>query len=161
MTQGDFNLDNEWKYLIYRLGGELYGSPLLSIKEVIKVSRIKPVPYTVPHYRGIISLRGNIIGVVDLRIKFGLNPQENKYGGNVLIVENEDMMIGALVDDVDSVMALNRDDVDLSPAIETKIDTKFFIGIAKVNDSLINLIDIAGTLSNEDLRMISRNRGVL
>ncbi|MBF0363117.1 MAG: purine-binding chemotaxis protein CheW [Oligoflexia bacterium] len=161
MAQGDFNLENEWKYLIYRLGGELYGSPLLSVKEVIKVVKIKPVPYTVPHYRGIISLRGNIIGVVDLRIKFGLAPQENKYGGNVLIVENDEMMIGALVDDVDSVMALNKDDVDLNPAIETKIDTKFFIGIAKVEDSLINLIDIAGTLSNEDLKVISRNRGVL
>ncbi|MBF0206508.1 MAG: purine-binding chemotaxis protein CheW, partial [Oligoflexia bacterium] len=106
---GNYNVDNEWKYLIYRLGGELYGSPLLSIKEVIKVNKIKPVPYTVPHYRGIISLRGNIIGIVDLRIKFGLSPQEGKYGSSVLIVENEEITIGALVDDVESVVALNRD----------------------------------------------------
>ncbi|MBF0315067.1 MAG: purine-binding chemotaxis protein CheW [Oligoflexia bacterium] len=154
-------VDNEWKYLIYRLGGELYGSPLLSIKEVLKVSKIKPVPYTVPHYRGIISLRGNIIGVVDLRIKFGLDPQEGRYGSSVLIVENEQIIIGALVDDVDSVVSLSRDNVDLNPAIETKIDPRFFIGVAKLNDDLVNLIDIAGTLSNEDLKLLSRTRGVL
>lgn len=162
MTEvGNYNIDNEWKYLIYRLGGELYGSPLLSIKEVIKVNKIKPVPYTVPHYRGIISLRGNIIGIVDLRIKFGLDPQEGKYGSSVLIVENDDITIGALVDDVESVVALNRENVDLNPAIETKIDPKFFIGIAKLNNDLINLIDVAGTLSNEDLKLLSRTRGVI
>lgn len=161
LETSNFGTDNEWKYLIFRLGGELYGSPLLSIKEVIKVSKIKPVPYTVPHYRGIISLRGNIIGIVDLRIKFGLNPQEGKYGCSVLIVESEEIMIGALVDDVESVVALNKETVDLNPAIETKIDPRFFIGVAKLNNDLINLIDIAGTLSSEDLKLISRTRGAL
>lgn len=143
-------------YLIFKLADELYGTSLLSVKEVIKMSPIKPVPYMVHYFRGVINLRGQIVGVVDLRSKFEMSPGKSDGipdQSKILIVETADALLGAIVDDLVAVEVIQEKEIDPDPAVETRIPVEFFKGIAKKDDRLINLIDIASCLSSAEMRM--------
>lgn len=142
-------------YLLFRLQGELYATPLLKVREVIKMSTIKPVPYMVPHFRGVINLRGQIVGVVDLRTKLQMR-SEHDSKGMVLITETPAGPIGAIVDEVEAVDEILPDQIDANPQVETKIPTSFFLGIARHEKGLVNLIDIAGCLSADELRRVKQ-----
>jgi purine-binding chemotaxis protein CheW len=139
-------------YIMYRLDGELYGTPMLSTREVIKLGEIKEVPYMMSHFRGVINLRGQIVGIVDLRLKFGLEVRKQGQG-LILVVETPHGLIGAIVDDLISVEKIHDDAIDRKAQIETKIPLPFFIGVAQVRDRLVNIVDIASCLSAEDMRV--------
>src|SRR5688572_686498 len=89
----------ENKFLIFNLGTELYGSRLLEIKEVIKRPTIKPVPYMVRYFKGIINLRGQIVSVIDLREKFDI-PTSCPEAGLILVVDTGEGHIGVIVDEI-------------------------------------------------------------
>lgn len=144
------------KYLIYTLGGELYGSPLMGIREVIKLRDIKAVPHMVPHFRGVINLRGQIISVVDLRTKFGIKVDRSD-AGLIVIAEGAHGSIGLIVDDLHSVKLIEPNQIDKNPALETKLPFDFFLGIAKVNNELINLLKIGECISAEEFRTLKRS----
>lgn len=145
--------DNDSKYLIYRLSEEQYASPLLSIKEVIKVPEIKPVPYMKDYFRGVINLRGQIVSVIDLRIKFNQGKSDFKEG-LIIVVETENSLIGAVVDDIVSVARFEDSNVDRNPKLETRVPLEFFRGVAKHSENLINLIDISSCLGADEMRKI-------
>lgn len=144
--------DNSDKFLIFNLGGELYGASLTSIKEVIKVGDVKAVPHMKNHFKGIMNLRGQIIGVIDLREKFDLKKAPGQ--GLILVVEHEAGLIGAIVDELESVHSFTTEQIEKNPMIETKIPLSFLVGVAQKQNRLVNLIDIAGTLSAEDYRTL-------
>lgn len=141
------------RYLVFVLADETYAAPLLQIREVIKIPSIKPVPYMVPYFKGIINLRGQIVSVIDLRMKFGLQ-NFKKDEGLILVIEAMGALVGAIVDNVCSVQNIPETEIETNPALETKIQSNFFLGIAKHPDTLINLIDIGGSLSSEDFKRI-------
>lgn len=145
--------EHQLSFLLFSLGRELYGTPLLSTREVLKPRDIKPMPYMVPSFKGVINLRGQIISVIDLRDRYGIKPPDPDHS-LILIVEGAHGLLGALVDDLVSVEKIQKDDIDQSPAVETKIPLDFFLGVAKVKDRLVNMVDVAGCLSAEDLRVI-------
>lgn len=149
---------NENKYLIYRLGNELYGSSLTSIKEVIKLGDLKQVPFMNTYFKGVMNLRGQIIGVIDLRLKFGLSTNQDETTGLIIVVETQDGLIGAIVDELDTVIDIASTNIENNPVLDTKIPMEFFCGVAKANDRLINIIDISGTISSEDYRTIKSNK---
>jgi purine-binding chemotaxis protein CheW len=144
------------KYLIFTLCGELYGSALLQIKEVIKMTSIKPVPHAEKYFRGVINLRGQIISVMDLRTKFqmvGHNPEQ----GLILIIEGDRGLVGAIVDTIEFVREIPPESIQAGDAIETRIPRDQFIGVARSSEQLIHLIDLiksvavfqsSGTTSN-------------
>ena len=143
------------KYLLFRLGEELYGTPLLAVKEVIKMTAINPVPYMVSHFRGVINLRGQIVGIADLRLKFQI-PTKPETSGLILVIETAQGLLGAVVDDIVSVENILPSSIDAEPCIQTKIPTEFFKGVAKLEKGLVNLIDISGCLSAEELRRVKK-----
>jgi purine-binding chemotaxis protein CheW len=142
-------------FIIFSLGNELYGTPLLSTREVIKVREIKPTPYMVPHFRGVINLRGQIVSVIDLRIKFQISVS-NEEPGLILVVETPFGLLGAIVDNLVSVERVRKEDLDQTAVVETRIPTDFFLGVAKLKDRLINMVDISGCVHSEDLRAIAK-----
>lgn len=154
---GDVEDDSSDRYLIYTLGGEHYGSPLLKVREVIRKGEVKSVPYMVSHFKGVINLRGQIVGVVDLRQKFGLPIKETGHE-LVLIVETAEGLIGAIVDQVISVNRLSHQDIDQNPALETKVPANFMLGIAKIGERLVNVIEVADCISAEELRSLRKVR---
>jgi purine-binding chemotaxis protein CheW len=155
MQQPEVQEEQDNKYLIFTLGGELYGSPLIAIKEVIKIGEIKPVPHMNAYFRGVINLRGQIVSIVDLRKKFSIGGSESK-AGLILVVEHESGFIGAVVDDLDSVATISRSEIEANPMLDTKIPLDFFHGVAKMGERLVNVIDIAGTLTSDDYRSVRK-----
>lgn len=146
--------DNVHKFITYRLADELYASPLLSIKEVVKVPRIKPVPYMHDYFLGIINLRGKIISVIDLKRKFKLGAALASTGF-ILVVEVEAGQVGIVVDDIVAVDKFDESDIGLNSQIKTHVPMQFFLGVAKTKDNLINLIKISECISEDDMRMIN------
>lgn len=146
--------EQQHSYLVFRLADELYGAPLLSIKEVIKSTTIKPVPYMTPHFKGVINLRGQIVGIVDLRLKFGLLVPKDS-SNLILVIEDNGDSLGAIVDNVEAVEEFQPEDIDNNPVLDTKIPHKFFLGIGKREDgSMINLINVSGCLMSDELRLM-------
>ncbi len=142
--------DDSHRFLIFRLGNELYGCRLVQIKEVIKVANIKTVPYMVPYFKGVINLRGKIIGVVDLPQKLSL--KSNTSQQLILITETREGSLGVIVDEVLAVEVFENKDIDRNVAVETKIAPKFFDGIGRKDKKLFHLINIGELFSDEELR---------
>lgn len=143
------------RFLVLLLGGELYGVPLSSVCEVLRLGSIKSVPYMKTHFTGVMNLRGTIISVIDLRVKFGLM----KSGQGLIVTFLRDgETIGAIVDDVVAVANIPPSDIKRELAVETKIPLNFFLGVGKMADRLVNLIDIAGVLDKDDMAAIKRKQ---
>jgi purine-binding chemotaxis protein CheW len=144
------------KYLLFDVGGEAYGARLDSVREVVRAASVKAVPYMVPHFKGVFNLRGQLVSVIDLRIKFGIRqPQASDL---MLVCETAAGRIGVVVDDVTSVATLLEADIERNTAIATKVPVTFFQGIAKIGERLVNLIDVAGCLSTEEYALVARTK---
>ncbi len=143
------------RYLVFRLADELYASALVSIREIIKLQAVKPVPFMASYFRGILNLRGQIVSVVDLRLKLELNcPDKNK--GLMIVIDTANGPIAAVVDDVVLVQEFPPESISQELAIKTKIRTEFFNGVAKLGDRLVNIIDIGATLTDGDFALVKR-----
>lgn len=144
--------ENDSKYLIFRIGNELYSSPLLSIREVLEYQKPKPMPNMVSYFAGVINVRGTIVGVVDLRAKFEV---ENKINAKtaMLLCDTERGSIAAIVDTVDSVQEFKPDSLERKPAIKSKIAQDYLIGVAKSGTDLITVIDLHKSLTDEEFKV--------
>lgn len=142
--------ENETRYLLFSLGNEIYGTPILGVREVLEPMPIKPVPNAVKFFSGVINVRGEIVGVIDLRIRFGHSPEDTPTKAFV-VFDSAVGPIGAVVDKVEQVADIPEEDVERKPRIETDIRTDFLLGIAKFNERLISLVDFNRALGAEDL----------
>ena len=145
------------KHIVFRLANELYGAPLAAIREIIKMQPIKPVPFMVEYFRGILNLRGLIVSVIDLRIKLHL-PCQNVNTGLLVVVDTAEGPIGAIVDDVVSVYDFPKNKIETHLALKTRIPAEFFIGVAHMDDRLVNIINIGATLTSDDFAIVRRTR---
>ncbi len=150
-------------FILFTLGNEVYGVPMTTTREVLKVRDIKATPYMVPYFRGVINLRGQIVSVIDLRLKFEIPPIPSAQydSGLILIVETrEGELLGAIVDDLVSVEKMQQQDISQPNSLVSKVPIDFFLGVAKIKDRLVNVIDIAGCLSVEELKFIKNEIAV-
>ncbi len=140
------------KYLTFQLVDEEYGIEILKVKEIIGLMDITPVPRT-PHYvRGVINLRGKIIPVIDLRMKFDMEMQENTPETCIIVVDVAGpkgiISIGLLVDAVSEVLDIEQKEIEGPPAFGSGIEVDYILGIAKVKTSVKILLDIDKVLDN-------------
>ncbi len=141
------------KFLIFRLGDELYGTPLLGVRQVLQFQSAKSVPNTAKHFKGLVSVRGQIMGVVDLRIRFNYPVIESKANA-FLVFETDSGPLAAIVDRVEAVMRLSEEQLasqaQNKPNIKIQIPLEFLLGATSFQDQLVTLIDLNKTLSSED-----------
>jgi purine-binding chemotaxis protein CheW len=141
------------KYLTFALGAEEYGLPVLKVREIIKMLDITQVPQMPPHVKGVINLRGKVIPVVDLRLKFGFVPQEYTERTCVIVVEvlgaTGAVLMGIVVDAVSEVLNLAVDDIERTPDFGERVDTDYMTGIAKVKGKVKILLDLDRVLGAE------------
>jgi purine-binding chemotaxis protein CheW len=140
------NFAEKEKFLVYRIQNELYASPLLDFREVIEYTEPKHVPNMAPYFVGMINLRGLIIGVVDLRLKFGYgNPSTTK--SSLLICETETGPIGAVIDHVDFVIQIHQEEIqDLK--VDGRVKVRFLKGFIHHGESLITVLDVKKLISD-------------
>lgn len=162
------------RYLTFSLTTEEYGIPLLQVKEVIAMPDITPVPYTPGHFLGIMNLRGQVISVIDLRLKLGMTVGESSDEKAVIIldlgIDQSTLYLGVVVDSVNSVLSLEHSQISPTPEINSDRKTDYITGVARSEESqntgheknaqkLILLLDIAKALDMGDLQAIRRKAG--
>ena len=147
--------EKEGKYLTFSLSNEEYGIGILKIKEIIGMMPITSVPRTPDYVRGVINLRGKVIPVIDLRLRF--NMPEKEYTDRTCIVVVEiggqamEMIIGIVVDSVSEVLNIKTDEIEETPAFGTSLDTDYILGMAKIEGGVKILLDIDTVLSSEEM----------
>lgn len=145
---------DEKRYLVFTLVNEQYAVPLLQVKEVLGLTDTTPVPYTPSHFRGIMNLRGQVISIIDLRLKFKMGKSDFGPETAIIILDMAPLYLGVIVDSVDSVLGLTEEEISPSPDVETNVKTDYIEGVARKDKKLILLLNIEKTLNVEDLKAL-------
>jgi purine-binding chemotaxis protein CheW len=147
--------DRAGKYLIFRLGSEEFGARVLKVREIMGIQEVTPVPHTPAFVKGVINVRGKVIPVIDLRLKFGLPSEEYTSRTCIIVVRThlgEDrLMMGIVVDEVAEVVTLAASDIEETPDFGPEIETPYLLGMAKVKDKVKILLDIDQVLNSQEL----------
>ncbi len=148
-------LDKEGKYLTFALGPEQYGLEILKVREIIGYMEITAVPQT-PHYvKGVINLRGQVIPVIDLRAKFGMETTDVTEQTCIIVVEitqgSRKFSTGIVVDRVEEVLDITGEQIEEAPQFGSSVDTNFILGMGKIGDSVKILLDIDRVLAGDNL----------
>ncbi len=147
------------KFLTFVLSDEEYGIEILKVREIIGLMDITTVPQTPDYMKGVINLRGKVIPVIDLRLKFSMQEEEHTQETCVIVVEVNSTSIGIIVDSVSEVADINGGDIEDAPKFSQGIDTSFIIGLGKVKEKIIIMLDIDAVLSSEELEMVADAAG--
>ena len=153
--------EREGKYLTFTLAEEEYGIGILKIKEIIGMMPITTVPQTPEFVKGVINLRGKVIPVIDLRLRFGIAEIGYTERTCIIVVEIAGqagtVLIGIVVDSVSEVLNVKGDDIEDTPTFGTKLDTEYILGMAKMEGGVKILLDIDRVLNAEEVGMLDQS----
>ena len=144
------NNDPEIQLVTFRLKDETYGINVMQVQEVLRVAEIAPVPGA-PHYvLGIINLRGNVVTVIDTRIRFGLPQAEIDDLSRIIVIESEAQVVGILVDSVAEVVDLHASEIDSAPNVGNEESSRYIQGVASRDNNLLIVVDLNKLLSEQE-----------
>ncbi|MFO7910722.1 MAG: chemotaxis protein CheW [Desulfotignum sp.] len=146
------------KYLTFTLADEEYGIGILKVKEIIGMMAITSVPRTPDFVKGVINLRGKVIPVIDLRLKFGMPSIDYTDRTCIIVVEidADDMtiQIGIVVDAVSEVLNIKEEEIENAPSFGTSLNTDYILGMAKIDKGVKILLDIDRVLSAKEIKIL-------
>ena len=145
------------QYLTFKLGEEVFALDIQKVREVLEYTSVTKVPQTPSFMRGVINLRGGVVPVVDMRLKFGMEKAEKTVNTCVIITEiaidGEGTILGALVDSVQEVIELEPGQIEPAPRIGTRLRTEFIKGMGKRDGEFIIILDIDKIFSFEEISL--------
>jgi len=148
------------KFLTFTLAGEDFGVGILKVKEIIGIMEVTPIPRTPEFIKGVINLRGRIIPVIDLRLKFGMPEKDVDERTCIVVMEVATSRgltpMGLVVDEVNEVANIKTDQIENSPSFGVAVETQFILGMAKMGDGVKILLDIDRVLSEEETVLLSQ-----
>lgn len=148
------------KYLTFTLNEEEYGIGILKVKEIIGMMSITSVPRTPEFVKGVINLRGKVIPVMDLRLKFSMGeiPYTDRTCIIVVEIDSQDstVLIGIVVDAVSEVLNITENEIEEAPTFGSKLDTDYILGMAKMEGGVKILLDIDKVLSAKELEALDK-----
>lgn len=142
------------EYLTFVLGTEQYGLEILKVQEIRGYDAVTQIANTPDFIKGVVNLRGKIVPIVDLRIKFNLGKVEYDEFTVVIILNLSGRIVGIVVDGVSDVMALKEDQLREVPSLVTSIDTKYIVGLATVEQHMLILVDIEKLMSSQEMELM-------
>jgi purine-binding chemotaxis protein CheW len=146
------------QYLTFKLDQEVFAIDISKVREVLDFTTVTKVPRTPEFMRGVINLRGSVVPVVDLRLKFGMSMTEKTVNTCIIIVEvavdDETTILGALADSVQEVMDLGPDHIEPAPKIGTRLNTEFIKGMGKRDSKFTIILDIDKVFSYDELAQV-------
>lgn len=153
--------ENENKFLSFFLGNEEYGVEILRVREIIGLIDITPLPQMPDYVKGVINLRGKIIPVIELRAKFSLDAKAYTEETCVIVVEvtegdDDRFHMGVIVDNVNEVIDIPRSNIDPAPRFGGAMNTSYILGMGKVKNKVLTLLDIDKVMSQSDLVGLSQ-----
>jgi len=143
------------KYLTFKLDGEVYGLGILKVQEIIGMMTVTRVPKTPPYVRGVINLRGRVIPVIDLRLKFELEAREDTDRTCIIVMQvartGQRTAMGILVDEVSEVLQLEADQIEPTPSLGGSVDTEFILGMGKAGQRVVTMLDLDQILGGDKI----------
>ena len=150
------------KYLTFQMGKEVYGIEILKVQEIIGMMPVTRVPKTPEFVRGVINLRGKVIPVIELRRKFGMETREDTDRTCIVVVQVAasagTVTMGLLVDEVSEVLNVSQEQIEAPPSFGAQVDTDFILGMGKVGQKVLMLLDADKVLSSEELVIASQGK---
>jgi len=143
------------QFVTFVLMEETYGINVMQVQEVLRVTEIAPVPGAPAYVLGIINLRGNVVTVIDTRIRFGLPTVEMDDASRIIVIESEKQVVGILVDAVAEVVELRENEIDPAPNVGTEESSRYIQGVATRGESLLILVDLNKLLTDEEWQEIN------
>jgi len=140
----------ENQIVIFELGAEHFGVDIAKVESIIKVQPITQLPHAPGFVEGVTNLRGKVLPVIDLRKRFGLSTPGIGRNSRIIVVSVDQIEVGMIVDEVSEVLTVPEGAVEAAPAIATTVDSSFIKGIAKIEERLVILLDLAQVLSSKE-----------
>lgn len=148
---------NSKRFLCFNLEKEEFAIPLISVREVIGVPDVTPVPQVPAYFLGIMNLRGQILSVMDLRTKLGVKSSRSEETA-VIILDLGEYQLGVMVDQVNSVVELTESDIAEKPPMDSSKISDMITGVFRKNEKLILMLDVVKSLSIEDRKSIQKEQ---
>ena len=142
------------QYLTFFVAGEEYAIPILRVREILEHSRVTRVPSTPPYIRGVINLRGSVIPVIDLAVKFGLEPAAISKTSCIVVVElsgSEQTIMGVIADSVRQVVDFAQNEIEAAPSFGVHGRVDFLLGMGLMADAFVLMLDIDKALSTTEI----------
>ncbi|WP_411676509.1 chemotaxis protein CheW [Caproicibacter sp.] len=150
---------SENKYLTFWTDDELFGVPISDVVQIISMQGITPLPDFPDYAKGVINLRGNIIPVIDIRVRFGKPEAEYNENTCIIVTSIEDSFMGFIVDAVDEVTDIDEDNISPAPKVSRDITNRYLTGIGQIGEKVVLLLDAAKILSENELSEIHDTSG--
>ena len=146
------------QYLTFKLEEEVFALDVSKVREILEYTSVTKVPQTPEFMRGVINLRGSVVPVVDLRLKFGMSRTEQTINTCIIVVEvdmdGETTILGTLADSVQEVIEMEPEQIEPAPHIGTKLNTDFIRGMGKHDNQFIMILDVDKVFSGEEIRSV-------
>lgn len=160
MEQDKTHMIDISQLLTFTLDHEIFAIDIAKIKEVLEVTHITKVPQTPDVMKGVINLRGNVVPVIDMRLKFGLEETEATVNTCIIIMEimfgGETTQVGALVDSVNEVLEISPQEIEPPPKIGTQLKTEYILGMGKQDEQFIIILDINKIFSESEMQLLQQ-----
>ena len=147
------------QYLTFKLDEEIFALDVAKVREILEYTSITKVPQTPDFMRGVINLRGSVVPVIDLRLKFGMTSTEQTVNTCIIVteveMEGETILLGALADSVQEVNEMEPAQIEAAPHIGTKLNTNFIKGMGKQGNHFVMILDIDKVFQTDELAMIA------
>lgn len=152
----DSEIKSTSRFLTFFIDEEQYGLDISRIKEIIALMNITNIPKTPDFVKGVINLRGSIIPVIDIRLKFGMESKDETLETAIVIYEIDNISIGFIVDRVDDVFSIDNENISDAPDFGTSIDTTFISGIAEIEGGVIMILDLKNIFDHNELTLVGQ-----
>lgn len=149
------NANKKNQVVSFKIGRELFGVYIHMVQEIVRVPEITPVPEMPPFVEGVINLRGKIVSIVDLNRRLKIGESVKSRSSRILIVEVEKKVVGLLVDAVTEILRIPPESIEPAPDIVTSVGAEYIMGVGKMTDKLIILLDLKNILRPEEIRKLS------
>lgn len=150
------------QYLTFMLADEVFAVDVGRVREILEISNITKVPQTPEFMRGVINLRGSVVPVIDMRLKFGMTETERTVNTCIIVVEvvmdGETIVLGSLADSVQEVIEMEPEQIEAAPHIGTHLNTDFIKGMGKHDNRFVMILDIDRIFSGAELEAVTGNR---
>ena len=146
------------EYLTFKLDGDEFAVDVLKSREIVDLRSVTKVPQSPDFMLGVINLRGSVVPVIDLRLKFGMEKAESTQATSIVVmdvlVDGETIIVGTVVDSVEEVIELSDSQIEPAPRIGTRLNTEFIKGMGKQDDQFLIILDIDRVFSSDELMMV-------
>ena len=150
MADDDIGNVEHRQCVTFRLDDEVYGINVMLVQEVLRITDIAPVPGAPNYVVGIINLRGNVVTVIDTRMRFGLPPKELDDATRIVIIETEHQTVGIIVDSVSEVVDIYSNEIETAPNVGNDETARYIEGVVSRGDELLILVDLNKLLTDDE-----------